>query len=43
MSIPDAIMHFLTRLQHLGDKSYKKGTWQRVKNESVIFSSPPPG
>eukprot|EP00935_MAST-01C_sp_MAST-1C-sp1_P000717 g717.t1 len=34
MSIPDAIMHFLTRLQHLGDKSYKKGL-QASKNTSI--------
>ena len=37
MSIPDAIMHFLTRLQHLGDKSYKKGL-QASKNTSIDFN-----
>ena len=37
MSIPDAVMHFLTRLQHLGDKSYKKGL-QASKNTSIDFN-----
>ena len=37
MSIPDAVMHFLTRLQHLGDKSYKKGL-QASKNTSTHFN-----
>ena len=37
MSIPDAVMHFLTRLQHLGDKSYKKGL-QASKNTSINFN-----
>ena len=37
MSIPDAVMHFLTRLQHLGDTRNKEGL-QASKDTSIDFS-----